>query len=29
LWAEDYASTPTWCHLQVYAPASFNRVFKP
>lgn len=29
LWAEDYASTPTWVHLQTYAPASFNRVFKP
>ena len=29
LWAEDYKSTPTWVHLQTYAPASFNRVFKP
>ena len=29
LWAEDYASTPTWVHLQIYAPASFNRAFKP
>lgn len=29
LWAEDYDSTPTWIHLQIYAPASFNRVFKP
>lgn len=29
LWAEDYKSTPTWVHLQIYAPASFNRVFKP
>ena len=29
LWAEDYASTPTWVHLQIYAPTSFNRVFKP
>ena len=29
LWAEDYKSTPTWTHLQLYAPASFNRVFKP
>lgn len=29
LWAEDYASTPTWVHLQIYAPGSFNRVFKP
>lgn len=29
LWAEDYKSTPTWVHLQIYAPGSFNRVFKP
>ena len=29
LWAEDYDSTPTWVHLQIYTPASFNRVFKP
>ena len=29
LWAEDYKSTPTWVHLQIYAPASFSRVFKP
>lgn len=29
LWAEDYKSTPTWIHLQSYAPASFNRVFMP
>lgn len=29
LWAEDYTSTPTWVHLQIYAPNSFNRVFKP
>lgn len=29
LWAEDYKSTPTWTHLQLYAPTSFNRVFKP
>lgn len=29
LWAEDYASTPTWVHLQTYAPKSMNRVFKP
>ena len=29
LWAEDYNSTSTWAHLQSYAPASFNRVFKP
>lgn len=29
LWAEDYKSTPTWVHLQIYAPGSFNRVFNP
>ena len=29
LWMEDPKSTPSWCHLQSYAPASFNRVFKP
>lgn len=29
LWAEDYGSTPTWTHLQTYAPKSMNRVFKP
>lgn len=29
LWAEDYASTSTWVHLQTYAPKSMNRVFKP
>ena len=29
LWAEDYKSTPTWVHLQIFAPISFNRVFKP
>lgn len=29
LWAEDYKSTPTWVHLQTYAPKSFNRVFLP
>lgn len=29
LWAESYAKTPTWVHLQTYAPNSFNRVFNP
>lgn len=29
LWAEDYTSTPTWVHLQIYAPKSMSRVFKP
>lgn len=29
LWMEDPASTKTWCHLQSYAPASLNRIFKP
>lgn len=29
LWAEDYKSTPTWVHLQTYAPKSMLRVFKP
>ncbi|MBR4419674.1 MAG: hypothetical protein IKT32_02225 [Clostridia bacterium] len=29
LWAEDYKSTDGWVHLQLYAPSSFNRVFKP
>lgn len=29
LWMEDPASTPTWVHLQTYAPKSMNRVFKP
>lgn len=29
LWMENPASTPTWCHLQVYAPKSMNRIFNP
>lgn len=29
LWAEDYTSTPSWVHLQLYAPKSMNRIFKP
>ena len=29
LWAEDYASTPTWVHLQRVPPRSGARVFKP
>lgn len=29
LWMENPYDTPTWCHLQTYAPKSMNRVFKP
>ena len=29
LWMEDPAYTKGWCHLQTYAPKSFNRVFIP
>ena len=29
LWMESPEYTKSWCHLQSYAPASFNRVFKP
>ena len=29
LYMEDPASTPTWVHLQTYAPKSMNRIFKP
>ncbi len=29
LWAEDYESTPTWCHLSTLMPKSGNRVFLP
>ena len=29
LWMESPEATKTWCHLQSYAPKSFNRVFKP
>ncbi|MBQ1996926.1 MAG: hypothetical protein II238_00580 [Alphaproteobacteria bacterium] len=29
LWMESPEYTKTWCHLSIYAPASFNRVFKP
>lgn len=29
LWMEHPDYTKTWCHLSIYAPASFNRVFKP
>ena len=29
LWMEDPASTPTWCHLQIYPPKSGRRIFKP
>lgn len=29
LWQESPASTPRWCHVQIVAPASGNRVFIP
>lgn len=29
LYMEDPKSTPTWVHLQIYAPKSMNRIFKP
>lgn len=29
LWAEDYDATKSWAHLQIYAPKSMKRVFKP
>lgn len=29
LWLEDPKSTKGWVHLQIFAPTSFNRVFKP
>lgn len=29
LWAEDYDATKSWAHLQLYAPKSMKRVFKP
>ena len=29
LWMEAGASTPTWCHVQIFAPKSGNRVFLP
>ena len=29
LWMEDPASTKGWCHLQIFAPKSMNRIFKP
>lgn len=29
LWMESPEYTKTWVHLSIYAPASFNRVFKP
>ena len=29
LWMESPEATPTWCHLQCYAPKSMNRIFKP
>lgn len=29
LWLEDKRWTPTWVHLQIYAPKSGARIFKP
>ena len=29
LYMEDPKSTPTWVHLQIYAPRSMSRIFKP
>lgn len=29
LWMEDFLSTPTWCHFQIYPPKSGNRFFIP
>jgi len=29
LWQESPQSTPRWCHVQIVAPASGNRVFIP
>lgn len=29
LWMESPEYTKSWCHLQIYAPNSFNRVFRP
>lgn len=29
LWMEDVKSTPTWVHVQCYAPRSGHRVFEP
>lgn len=29
LWMESPEYTKTWCHLSIYAPGSFNRVFNP
>lgn len=28
-WLEDRTKTPTWVHLQIYPPASGNRIFMP
>jgi len=28
LWLESPSSTPRWCHLQIVAPASGNRIFQ-
>jgi len=29
LWMEDPSHTPTWIHLQIYAPKSGHRIFMP
>ena len=29
LWMENPKATPTWVHLQSYAPKSMNRIFNP
>lgn len=29
LWMENPEKTKGWCHLQIYAPKSLNRVFNP
>lgn len=29
LWFEDFDSTPTWVHFQIYPPRSGKRIFKP
>lgn len=29
LWMEAPEYTKSWCHLQIYAPNSFNRMFNP
>lgn len=29
IYLEDRTATPTWVHIQIYAPKSGNRIFKP